>query len=202
MVDIKAQILELRRAGIGFSRVAEQLGLADADRARELYLEALDDTDPRFDLALEVERIDRLHAVAWKKAVGGDWNAMDRAIRLGERRERLCRSPRENMHEMRAAYDDTIEHAPLREGLDDAAIASGRAIADRIDAALCGADETETTKALYLLPHLMNILRELGATPRARLESANGMLTGKEPATNGTARRRQKAAERRAAASR
>lgn len=199
------QILELRRAGIGFARAAAQLGLADAEEARAAYLQALDDTDPRFDLALEIERIDRLHAVAWRKATGGDMAAMDRVIRLGERRERLTGSRRADKHEMREAFDESVAAAAaVDKRLDASIIAAGRAIADRIDGALCGDDPTETTKALYMVPHLVNILREMGATPKVRLEDAAAAAGGGEPKKGGspsaTAARRRRAAERAASA--
>ena len=54
--------------------------------------------------------------------------------------------------------------------VDDAVVATGRSIAKAIDDIL--ADETATatdkTKALYLAPHLVAILRDLLATPMAR----------------------------------
>ena len=54
--------------------------------------------------------------------------------------------------------------------VDDAVVATGRSIAKAIDDIL--ADETATatdkTKALYLAPHLVAILRDLLATPLAR----------------------------------
>jgi len=54
--------------------------------------------------------------------------------------------------------------------VDLAAIEGGRAIADAIDKITADelATPTEKTKALYLMPHLLSILRELLATPLAR----------------------------------
>lgn len=50
----------------------------------------------------------------------------------------------------------------------------GRAIADRVDLATASGDSDEAAKALYLAPHLMNILREMYATPKARIEGGIG----------------------------
>lgn len=204
------QILELRRAAVSFERIGMQLGM-DADAARAAYAEALDETDPRFDVRLEIERIDRLHTVAWRKASSGDLNAMDRVLRLSERRERLLAAPREQKHEMRDAFDESAAAAAgVDRHLDASILASGRAIADRIDAALCSDDATETTKALYMVPHLVNILRELGATPKARLDEVaqtagaaaaarpNAGQAVVRPVSN-TFQRRQRAAQRGAA---
>ncbi|QLQ11168.1 MAG: hypothetical protein HZY75_13295 [Nocardioidaceae bacterium] len=55
--------------------------------------------------------------------------------------------------------------------VDDALVEAGRAIADRVDAATEDGEGQEVTKALYLLPHLMNVLREMYATPKVRLEA-------------------------------
>ncbi|QOP64238.1 terminase small subunit [Microbacterium phage Quenya] len=56
------------------------------------------------------------------------------------------------------------------ETVDDALIEAGRTIARAIDDITADpeASATEKTKALYLTPHLVAILRELLATPAAR----------------------------------
>ncbi len=59
--------------------------------------------------------------------------------------------------------------------MDGALIESGRKIADRVDEATATGNGQEVTKALYLLPHLTNVLREMYATPKARLEAGVGM---------------------------
>lgn len=54
--------------------------------------------------------------------------------------------------------------------VDDAAVATGRSIAKAIDDILADPEATasDKTKALYLAPHLVAILKELLATPLAR----------------------------------
>lgn len=54
--------------------------------------------------------------------------------------------------------------------VDDAVVATGRSIAKAIDDILADPEATATdrTKALYLAPHLVAILRDLLATPLAR----------------------------------
>lgn len=61
--------------------------------------------------------------------------------------------------------------------VDDAVVATGRSIAKAIDDILADPEATATdkTKALYLAPHLVAILRELLATPAAR--KAMGVAT-------------------------
>jgi hypothetical protein len=71
---------------------------------------------------------------------------------------------------IRAALDESIEaNKQLLAEVDAALVASARAVADRIDDAVATADGQELTKALYLIPHVTNLLREMLATPSARL---------------------------------
>lgn len=51
---------------------------------------------------------------------------------------------------------------------DAAAVEAGRVLALRIDSAVDSDDALLATKTLYLMPHLLNVLRELGATPASR----------------------------------
>jgi hypothetical protein len=73
---------------------------------------------------------------------------------------------------LRQAFDDSVEaNRHLVAGLDSAIVESGRAIADRVDDALEQGEGQEVTKALYLIPHMMNVLREMYATPKARRDA-------------------------------
>lgn len=68
------------------------------------------------------------------------------------------------------AYDGTVgANRELVAELDGALVEAGRAIAARVDAAVISDEGQEVTKALYLMPHLMNVLREMHATPASRL---------------------------------
>jgi len=68
------------------------------------------------------------------------------------------------------AYDQTVDASDLVEDVDSALVASGRTMAKRIQDAVDEGEGQEVTKALYLTPHLMNILREMGATPKSRAD--------------------------------
>lgn len=69
-----------------------------------------------------------------------------------------------------AKFEEAVAANTHTEAVDAATIEAGRAIADAIDkiTADSTATPTEKTKALYLTPHLISILRELLATPLAR----------------------------------
>ena len=75
------------------------------------------------------------------------------------------------MADLREAFDRTAKaNNELIDDLDAALIESGRALADRVDEGLLSGDG----QALYLVPHLMNILREMYATPKSRLDAGIG----------------------------
>ena len=79
------------------------------------------------------------------------------------------------MGNLREAFDETVAaNGQLIDGLDAALTEAGRKIADRVDEATESGEGQEITKALYLLPHMMNVLREMYATPKARAEAGLG----------------------------
>lgn len=76
------------------------------------------------------------------------------------------------MGDLRKAYDETIKaNTQIDAKIDAALVEAGRKIADEIDNAVDNLSGQERTKALYLTPHLMNVLREMHATPKSRLEA-------------------------------
>ena len=80
------------------------------------------------------------------------------------------------------AYDQAIKDNPHIGDVDKAAVQAGRSIADAIDKIVADptATPTEKTKALYLTPHLISILKELLATPLSRKLVGMAATEGKE----------------------
>lgn len=68
------------------------------------------------------------------------------------------------------SFNKAVEGNKQVEPVDSAIIETGRSIAKAIDDILADEDvsASDKTKALYLTPHLVAILRELLATPAAR----------------------------------
>lgn len=114
----------------------------------------------------ELERIDALYRAAYPQAIQGDLKAINSCNTLSERRMRILDKPDDGAA-ITSNYEATVAALDTTEA-DAAVIASGRAIARQIDYSLQHGTGQEVTKALYLVPHLMNVLRELGATPAAR----------------------------------
>jgi hypothetical protein len=81
--------LEMRKAGATYAEIATQLGFADRSAARKSVHSAIDDVtrEPaREVITLELERLDTLLLGVWTRARNGDVQAIDRALRIMERR--------------------------------------------------------------------------------------------------------------------
>jgi hypothetical protein len=78
------------------------------------------------------------------------------------------------MGDLRSAFDTAVEQNRLVAPVDGGLVEAGRKIADQIDYAQENLTGQDLTKALYLMPHLVNILKEMLATPAAR--KAAGIL--------------------------
>lgn len=166
--ELASKVLNLRRAGLQFDLIADQLHLTP-EAAKGMFDQALGSHDPEFQRALEADRLDRLHAAIWPLAVKGDLNAVDRVVKLSERREKVAATPRENDHALRDAFDQSAATSEeLHQSWDAALLEAGRKIADRVDQAVATGEGQEVTKALYLVPHMVNVLREMLATPASR----------------------------------
>lgn len=195
------QALDLHLAGASYARIASVLGISPATAKRAvdaaLKVRTKDAGDASAAVRTELARIDSMLVGLWPKAVKGDVDSVEKAIKLGERRARLV-EPRANDHAFRDAFNRSAATSKqLIGGLDDALIESGRTIADRIDDAKATAEGSELTKALYLLPHMLNVLREMLATPASRAAagktgnegSGGGSTLGRLRSVHGTGQR-------------
>ena len=172
------QALNLRRAGVGVQKIVEQCGfrsrkscLAAIDRAMEAQGIVLDPIAVR---RQELDRLDRLQMNVWAKAQRGDLAAVDKVVKLTEMRLRIAGIQEAGLTPLTAQFDRTLESLAVDRELDAALIGVGRRLCEQIDAASGLGDPVAVTKALYLVPHVVNVLRELGATPSARAEFRGG----------------------------
>jgi len=88
--------LELRRAGVAPSRIAEELGFADG-RAVLIAIEAEMMSLPSVadQRLLELERLERMQQLLWPKVLKGESGAIALAMQLGAARMRLLSSEAE-----------------------------------------------------------------------------------------------------------
>ena len=90
----RVQALELRKAGYTYEQIGVALGIS-SQAAYKHVVKALGVINEKLSEAteelrtLEVQRLDRLFEVMYKKAEKGDMNAIDRCVRLMERRAKL-----------------------------------------------------------------------------------------------------------------
>lgn len=86
------QALELRKAGLAYTVIADKLGYATRGAAWAAVMRALKRTlqEPADEVrALEVERLDALYLQMFSRAMKGDYGAVDRCIKISERRAKL-----------------------------------------------------------------------------------------------------------------
>lgn len=92
LVDKEIRVLELRRVGLTWTRIAEEVGYADHTGAYAAYKRAIKRTmqQPADELrAQELDRVDRLQVAVWPAAMKGDTRAILTIVRLMERRAKL-----------------------------------------------------------------------------------------------------------------
>lgn len=91
-LEREALALDLRRAGYEYSQIAEQTGYANASGARKAVQRALKRgfVEPAEDLrTLEADRLDLAHRAVWTSALRGDLKAIDRVVKISDRRSKL-----------------------------------------------------------------------------------------------------------------
>ncbi|MCG5549170.1 helix-turn-helix domain-containing protein [Halorhodospira halochloris] len=90
----KARALELRQTGMTYADIGRELGISNA-QAHRLVSGALQEIRKRASeeaeqlRTLELSRLDQLHHALWESALGGELRAIDRLLRIMERRAKL-----------------------------------------------------------------------------------------------------------------
>ncbi|WP_461152340.1 hypothetical protein [Saccharopolyspora tripterygii] len=88
----RERALQLRLSGATFQQIADELGYTDKTAAYKSIRHALDrigreEAQELFDL--DLARLDRLLMAVWPQAMKGDLFAVDRALKIMERRARM-----------------------------------------------------------------------------------------------------------------
>lgn len=86
------KVLDLRRAGFTFQRIAEEVGYATASGAQRALERIMTRNLPQAPEEFrwqELDRLDRMQVALWPRAMKGDDRAINTIVRLMERRARL-----------------------------------------------------------------------------------------------------------------
>lgn len=92
LAEQRRKALELRKAGAGYEDISRKLGLAGPGSAYKIVQTALKNTyrEPADDVRkLELERLDRLTLALWTRSKNGDEIAIDRVLKIMDRRAKL-----------------------------------------------------------------------------------------------------------------
>jgi hypothetical protein len=129
----RQQAIRLRRAGVQYDEIAARVGFKDrrsAQRAVVKELESFPPEDVAIVRAMEVERLDALLFSQWRRAMDGDGWAVDRVLRVMERRSRLLGldAPMRQQLEVitDSVLDEEIARLTAQLAAREAALAAGR----------------------------------------------------------------------------
>lgn len=92
VLDKELQIIELRRAGVTWEKIAREVGFKNASGAYKMYQRAAERMiQPSLDEYREMvlDRFERMHMAVWPRAKEGDLRAIDTALRIAEKEIKL-----------------------------------------------------------------------------------------------------------------
>lgn len=93
VIEKERRVLELRRAGLTFDVIAQEVGYSNASGAYHAFTRAMKRTLQQAGAdelrELELDRLDRLQRFAWPQATQGNLRAIDSILRIMARRARL-----------------------------------------------------------------------------------------------------------------
>jgi hypothetical protein len=92
VLDKELQIIELRRAGVTWEKIAREVGFKNASGAYKMYQRAAERMiRPSLDEYREtvLDRFERMHLAVWPRAKEGDLRAIDTALRIAEKEIKL-----------------------------------------------------------------------------------------------------------------
>lgn len=125
--DKRRQALELRLEGATFEQIAEQIGYRNRSTAYRAVTSAIQNVghEQAEQLRdLDLTRLDKLMTAVWPKALQGDMHAVDRVLKIVERRAKMLGYDQANVvsiNSMRAdtVADTTTPSASLRDVLGE-----------------------------------------------------------------------------------
>ena len=122
IIQKERDCLLMRQQGFTFEEIAHKLAYKGESGAREAFRRALVRTlqEPASEVReLELSRLDALMTVAWDKAMSGDLKAIDRVLKIQDRRARYLGidAPQQTQIEV-TSYDGNIIDSQIQRLLE------------------------------------------------------------------------------------
>jgi len=136
-IDKDRQALELRKAGMSYDDIAKRLGWASKSGAHHAVRRSLDRTiqEPANELReVENARLDALFMAMFPRALTGNEKAVDRCVRIMERRAKLLGLDRPDVVDVKT-NGESLNKVP-----DDKRVASLMALYERVRTRTGGTD--------------------------------------------------------------
>lgn len=92
VLEKEIQIIELRRAGVTWEKIAREVGFKNASGAYKMYQRAAERmARPHLEeyRDMQLDRLERMHMAVWPRAKDGDLRAIETALRIGDREAKL-----------------------------------------------------------------------------------------------------------------
>ena len=92
VLDKEIKIIELRRAGVTWEKIALEVGFRNASGAYKMYQRAAERmVRPHLEeyRDMQLDRLERMHMAVWPRAKDGDLRAIDTALRIADREANL-----------------------------------------------------------------------------------------------------------------
>jgi hypothetical protein len=92
VLDKEIKIIELRRAGVTWEKIAQEVGFRNASGAYKMYQRAAERmVRPHLEeyRDMQLDRLERMHMAVWPRAKDGDLRAIDTALRIADREANL-----------------------------------------------------------------------------------------------------------------
>ena len=92
VLEKEIKIIELRRAGVTWEKIALEVGFRNASGAYKMYQRAAERmVRPHLEeyRDMQLDRLERMHMAVWPRAKDGDLRAIDTALRIADREANL-----------------------------------------------------------------------------------------------------------------
>ena len=113
-LERERQSLDLRLTGLTYREIGEELKITEQG-AYKAVIRALEKIKDKIEekaeevVIIEIQRLDKLFLIAFKKAERGDLSAIDRCLRIMERRAKLLGLDTPSKHELTGAEGNELK---------------------------------------------------------------------------------------------